>query len=288
MHNVLVTGANGQLGSEIQKISVNFSNAYRFFYTDKADLDITKIEEIDLFVKKNKISIIINCAAYTAVDTAEEATELADLINHKAVKSLGEIAQLYGLKLVHVSTDYVFNGAACIPYNVNELTAPQSVYGVTKLAGEKALQDLNLSNTIIIRTAWVYSEFGANFVKTMLKLGKERTQLNVIYDQIGSPTYALDLAQTILEILPKITNDQIEVYHYTNEGVCSWFDFAKAIFEISQIDCNVAAIPSSAYPTKARRPHYSVLNKEKIKDEFNVTIPYWRDSLKECLKRIDI
>lgn len=288
MHNVLVTGTNGQLGSEIKKISASFFNVFNFFYTDKEDLDITKIEAIDFFVKEFKIDSIINCAAYTAVDTAEDTTELADLINHKGVKNLGEIAKLYQLKLVHISTDYVFNGKACIPYNVNELTDPQSVYGTTKLAGEKVLQDLNLTNTIIIRTAWVYSEFGANFVKTMLRLGSERTQLNVIYDQIGSPTYALDLAQTILKILPKIVNSKVEVYHYTNEGVCSWYDFAKAIFEITQIECKVAAIPTSAYPTKAKRPHFSVLDKEKIKNEFNVEIPYWRDSLKQCLKRIDI
>ena len=286
MNKILVTGANGQLGQEIKGLSKNYSEESSFFFTDKEDLDITQLEDIETFVKEKEITTIINCAAYTAVDQAEDDTVVADLINNKASENLGKITKKYNLKLVHVSTDYVFNGEAFVPYTTDDQTNPKSVYGKTKLDGEEALRDLKLSNTIIIRTAWVYSEFGANFVKTMLRLGTEREQLGIIYDQIGSPTYAYDLAKAILEILPKINNNGVETYHYTNEGVCSWYDFAKAIFEIKGIECKVSAIPSSAYPTKVTRPHYSVLNKEKIKTEFALEIPYWKDSLKACLKKL--
>ena len=286
MNKILVTGANGQLGQEIKGLSKDYSEESSFFFTDKEDLDITQLENIKTFVKEKGITVIINCAAYTAVDQAEDDTIVADLINNKASENLGIISKKYNLKLIHVSTDYVFNGEAFIPYSSEDKTNPKSVYGKTKLDGEEALRSLKLSNTLIIRTAWVYSEFGANFVKTMLRLGTERDQLGIIYDQIGSPTYAHDLAKAILEILPKINNNGVETYHYTNEGVCSWYDFAKAIFEIKEIECNVSAIPSTAYPTKATRPHYSVLNKEKIKNKFNIEIPYWRDSLKTCLKKL--
>jgi len=286
MNNILVTGANGQLGQEIKTLSTNYTKESLFYFTAKEDLDITKLEAIELFVKEKKITVIINCAAYTAVDQAEDDIAVADLINHVASKNLGEVVKKYNLKLVHVSTDYVFDGESFLPYLAEDQTNPKSVYGKTKLDGENALRDLKLSNTIIIRTAWVYSEFGANFVKTMLRLGKEKDQLGIIYDQIGSPTYAYDLAQAILETLPKIENQEVATYHYTNEGVCSWYDFAKAIFEIKEIECAVSAIPSSAYPTKATRPHYSVLNKEKIKSEYAIEIPYWKDSLKACLKKL--
>jgi len=285
MSNILVTGANGQLGKEIQTLCGNHK-AFTFFFTDREDLDITKLSEVASFIEVNKISTIINCAAYTAVDLAEDDIKGADLINHQAVKNLGEIVKEKDLKLIHISTDYVFDGNSFKPYLTNDKTKPKSVYGVTKLAGEQALIDLGLKNTIIIRTAWVYSSFGANFVKTMLRLGEERDELGIIYDQIGSPTYAYDLAKVILSILPQINTKEVELYHYTNEGVCSWYDFAKAIFEIKGVDCNVSAIPSSAYPTKADRPHFSVLNKEKIKKEFAIEIPYWRDSLEACIEKL--
>ncbi len=285
MSNILVTGANGQLGQEIKALNSDYKN-YSFVFGNRATLDITDFKAVELFVQRHYISAIINCAAYTAVDQAEDDVTTADLINHQAVTNLGRIAKKFDLKLVHISTDYVFNGIAFLPYSVDENTSPKSVYGKTKLEGEQSLIDLELANTIIIRTAWVYSEFGSNFVKTMLCLGQEREQLGIIYDQIGSPTYAHDLAKTILDILPNIATKKVDIYHYTNEGVCSWYDFAKAIFDIKGISCNVSAIPSTAYPTKATRPHYSVLDKEKIKKEFDLEIPYWKDSLRICLEKL--
>lgn len=285
MSNVLVTGANGQLGKELKRVS-NTSENHTFIFADRSLLDISDFNAVALFVKDKSITAIVNCAAYTAVDQAEDEAEQADLINHMAVSNLGSVAQKFNLKLIHISTDYVFDGASFLPYTTDHITRPKSVYGKTKLKGEQALIDLKVSNTVIIRTAWVYSEFGSNFVKTMLRLGKERDELGIIYDQIGSPTYAGDLAQAIVDILPHIKNEGVEIYHYTNEGVCSWYDFAQAIFEIKGIDCKVAAIPSTAYPTKATRPHYSVLNKEKIKKQFDLEIPYWKDSLHKCLQKL--
>lgn len=285
MSNILVTGVNGQLGQEIKALSSDYKN-YSFVFANRATLDIRDFNAVELFAQQHNISAIINCAAYTAVDQAEDDVITADLINHQSVTNLGRIAKKFNLKLVHISTDYVFSGTAFLPYSVNENTSPKSVYGKTKLEGEQSLIDLELTNTIIIRTAWVYSEFGSNFVKTMLRLGQEREQLGIIYDQIGSPTYARDLAKAILDVLPNIATKTVEIYHYTNEGVCSWYDFAKAIFDIKDISCNVSAIPSSAYPTKATRPHYSVLDKEKIKKEFDLEIPYWKDSLRICLEKL--
>ncbi len=285
MNNILVTGANGQLGSEIKALAFSF-NEFTFFFTDKEDLDITNIGAINTFIIKKNINAIINCAAYTAVDLAEDELEIANLINHAATKNLAKAAKEFSLKLIHVSTDYVFDGNSFIPYNENDVTKPINIYGKTKLDGELSLKAIAPANSIIIRTAWVYSSYGNNFVKTMLGLGKKRDELNIVYDQIGSPTYAHDLALVILKILPKLNNKQTETYHYTNEGICSWYDFAKAIFEFKNIKCHVNAIPTSAYPTKATRPHYSILNKQKIKNSFEITIPYWRDSLKECLAKL--
>ena len=284
-NNILVTGANGQLGSEFQNLSNNFPT-FNFYFCNRSTLDISNSEAIRAFITKNNINTIINCAAYTAVDNAEDDAENANLINHIAVENLAIISKEKHIKLIHISTDYVFNGTNHIPYSETDKTAPIGVYGNTKHNGEKAILKINPANSIIIRTAWVYSSFGNNFVKTMLRLATERDQLGIIYDQIGSPTYAKDIAKTILNILPQINNENTEVYHFTNEGVCSWFDFAKAIFDIKNIKCEVKAIPSSAYPTKAKRPHYSVLNKTKIKDTFDIQIPYWRDSLKECLDKL--
>jgi len=258
---------------------------HHFFYTDVATLDITDKKAIALFIQENKITAIINCAAYTAVDKAESEPKLADKINRLAVQYLAEAAKVYDCKFIHISTDYVFDGTNHKPYTETDKPNPQSVYGSTKLAGELALQKINPCNSIIIRTSWVYSSFGNNFVKTMLRLGNEKEELGVIYDQIGTPTYAVDLAKTILEILPKFKNEGVEVFHYANEGVCSWYDFAKAIFEYSNTNCYVNPISTSQYPTAAKRPHYSILDKTKIKETYNVDIAYWKDSLNLYLSR---
>lgn len=282
MPNILVTGSKGQLGSEIEALSSNYD--YNFFFTDRDELDITNQEAIEGFIENNKIDTIINCGAYTAVDRAEEDEINADKINHLAVKYLAQIAKEKDIKLIHISTDYVFDGKNYKPFIETDSTNPQGVYGKSKLDGEEALKDVNPKNSIIIRTSWVYSSFGANFVKTMLRLGKERESLGVIYDQVGTPTYARDLARAILDILPKIQNKSTQIYHYSNEGVLSWYDFAREIMRMAKIDCVVNPIESSQYPTPASRPHYSLLNKSKIKEEFNITIPFWKDSLDECLK----
>lgn len=281
--NILVTGASGQLGAELQYLSKNepaLCKGFSFIFADRKILDISNKHAIQSLCTKKTVTHIINCAAYTAVDKAESEPEQADLINHLGVKKLAEIAKAHNISLIHISTDYVFDGTSHKPYVETEITSPKSVYGKTKLLGEQALQKINPSNSIIIRTSWVYSSFGNNFVKTMLRLGSERDEINVVADQIGSPTYARDLAKAILQIIPQIThgNTAVEIYHYSNQGVCSWYDFAQTIFEISNIDCKVNAIPSSSYPTPAMRPFYSVLNKEKL-NTLDVSIPYWRSSL---------
>jgi len=285
--NILVTGSNGQLGSEIRELSPKYP--YNFFFTDVNDLDITEEDDIKKYVNEKNIDLIINCAAYTAVDRAEEEKEKADLVNHKAIKYLANMAKEKDIPLIHISTDYVFDGKNYKPYIEEDQVNPQGIYGLTKLKGEEAFKASGASG-IIIRTSWVYSYFGHNFVKTMLKL-KDRGELGVVFDQAGTPTYAKDLAKSILEIinknLEKIKNKKAEIYHYSNEGVISWYDFAKAIFEIENINIKVNPIESNDYPTPAKRPHYSVLNKKKIKNEFNIKIPYWRESLNECLQRIN-
>ena len=285
MYRILVTGSNGQLGSEIRVLEKNYP-AYVFFFTDVTALDITNKVAVEKFVTNNKINSIINCAAYTAVDKAESEVEVADKINHLAVKAMAEIAKKYDCKLIHISTDYVFDGTSYKPYVEKDIPNPQSVYGQTKLDGELAMQKLNLKNAIIIRTSWVYSNFGNNFVKTMLRLGNERETLNVIQDQIGTPTNAADLAKVILEILPKIENKEVEMFHYSNEGVCSWYDFAETIFEIKGLGYKVVPITTDEYPTPAKRPFYSVLNKNKIKEKYKLSIPNWRHSIKICLQNI--
>ena len=282
MGKVLVTGAAGQLGSEIREIAP----AEGYIFADRSVLDISDKEVMALFIDLNDIDTIINCAAYTAVDKAEEDVENADLINHIAIKNMAEIAREKGLKLVHVSTDYVFDGKNYKPYTEEDRPNPTGVYGKTKLAGEEAMMKIAPRNSIIIRTSWVYSSFGNNFVKTMLKLGKERDELGVIYDQIGTPTYAADLVAAILEILPKIDNPKPEIYHYSNEGAISWYDFAKEIMKMAKLSCQINPIETWQYPTPAKRPHYSLLNKAKIKKDFDLTIPYWKDSLSACLTKL--
>ena len=283
MLNVLVTGSKGQLGSEIKELSSRYKE-YAFTFSDRETLDLSSEDAIKAYFEDKRFDVIINCAAYTAVDKAESDKELAFSINHKSVETLAHIAKANNITLIHVSTDYVFDGSNFRPYIESDPTDPQGVYGESKLAGEEALLSINPKHAIIIRTSWVYSAFGNNFVKTMLRLGRERDELGVIFDQVGTPTYAKDLADAILEIIPKIDNDAVEIYHYSNEGACSWYDFSKAIFELSKIECRVNPIETKEYPTPATRPHYSLLNKAKIKKAYQINIPYWKDSLKTCLK----
>ena len=284
MINVLVTGSSGQLGSEIKELSSEYD--YKFFFTNRDSLDITCEEDIKNFVELNSIDAIVNCAAYTAVDKAEDDKKTADLVNHIAVKNLASIAKDKNIKLVHISTDYVFDGTNYRPYVESDFTNPKSVYGVTKLAGEDAMKSINPKDSIIIRTSWVYSSFGNNFVKTMLRLGKEKENLGVIFDQVGTPTYARDLAKAVLDMLVDIKSENVEVYHYSNEGVLSWYDFAKEIMRMAKLDCRVNPIETKEYPTPAVRPHYSLLNKSKIKKEFKIKVPYYKDSLDEALREM--
>ena len=288
MKNILVTGAYGQLGNEVRILSANYPQ-YNFMFTDVDSLDITDKNELIDFVTGNDIRYIINCAAYTAVDKAEDDAELCEKINATAVKNLGIAAAEVGAGIIHVSTDYVFDGTSCRPYTEDMPTKPCSVYGKTKLKGEKNLLKA-CPNAIIIRTAWLYSPFGNNFVKTMIKLGSERESLNVIFDQVGTPTYALDLADAILKAMDQTIDTDHEkggVYHFSNEGVCSWYDFTIKIHEIAGINtCKVNPIETKDYPTKAARPHYGVLNKSKIKQTFNISILHWEESLKKCIKEL--
>jgi len=284
MFNILVTGSNGQLGSEIKELSSLYP--YTFFFTCKENLDISNAKALEEYVLTNNITAIINCAAYTAVDKAESDQENANKINHIAVKHLATIAKENDMKLIHISTDYVFDGTNHKPYIETDITNPQSIYGKTKLLGEQALLHVNPQNSIIIRTSWVYSSYGANFVKTMLRLGREKESLGVIYDQVGTPTYARDLAKTILDILPNIKNSTLKIYNYSNEGVLSWYDFAKEIMKMAKLTCKVNPIETKDYPLPAKRPHYSLLNKSKIKNDFGIVIPYWKDSLDDCLKAL--
>src|SRR5574344_811122 len=237
-YNILVTGSNGQVGSEIKELSSNYN--YNFFFTTRDDIDITS----------------------------------------------KDIIKELNIKLIHISTDYVFDGKNFKPYVEEFQTNPQSIYGKTKLDGENEIRDINPLNSIIIRTSWVYSYYGNNFVKTMLRLGKEKEELGVIFDQVGTPTYAKDLAITILDIVPQIENSKVEIYNYSNEGVLSWYDFAKEIMKMAKLNCKINPIETYQYPTPAKRPHFSLLNKSKIKSKFNLEIPYWKDGLDDCLKRL--
>lgn len=284
MYNILVTGSNGQLGSDLRELASEYN--YNFFFTDRTTLDISDQKAIKEFVETNTINTIINAAAYTAVDKAEEDEVNADKINHLAVKNLARITKEKSIQLIHISTDYVFDGENFKPYSEDDATDPQGVYGATKLAGERAMQEINPQNSIIIRTSWVYSSFGANFVKTMLHLGKERDSLGVIFDQVGTPTYARDLARAILGIVADIKSKNVEIYNYSNEGVLSWYDFAKEIMRMAKLECEINPIETKDYPTPAKRPHYSLLNKSKMKKEYNLTIPFWKDSLDECIRKM--
>ncbi len=281
--NILVTGCYGQLGNEIQALEASMPN-HKFFNTDRDELDITNFEAVDGFVTENKIDGIINCAAYTAVDKAEGDIEMATLLNATAPGYLARAIERRGGFLVQVSTDYVFDGTHHKPYMPEDDTCPDSVYGRTKLEGERNAMS-QCKRVMVIRTAWLYSIHGNNFVKTMLRLGKEKTELGVIYDQIGTPTYAGDLASVIMTAV----NDGIVpgIYHFTDEGVTSWYDFTKAIHRMAGIKtCHVKPLRTEQYPTPAHRPHYSVLDKTKIKETYHVEIPHWEESLEKCVAQL--
>jgi dTDP-4-dehydrorhamnose reductase len=284
--NILITGCKGQLGSEIQRLAEDIDpEEFQFIFTDKDELDITDRNAVYDFVERNNIGTIVNCAAYTAVDKAEADAELCELLNQAAPTYLAEAIDSMGGSMIQISTDYVFDGTNHRPYTEDDLTNPQGVYGRTKLAGEEGVIR-SCVGAMVIRTAWLYSSFGNNFVKTMLRLGKEREALGVVADQTGTPTYARDLAMAIIEILRQGIIPG--VYHYSNEGTTSWYDFTKAIHRIAGINtCSVKPIHTEDYPTPAKRPHYSVLDKTKIKSSFNISIPWWEDSLKECLKELN-
>lgn len=281
--NILITGCNGQLGNEMLLLEKE-NPQHQYFNTDVAQLDITNPEAIEEFVSNNAIDIIVNCAAFTAVDKAESSQELCHLLNAKAPEYLAAAVAKRGGYLVQVSTDYVFDGTNHTPYTEDEATCPNSVYGSTKLEGEK-LAMAACANTMIIRTAWLYSTFGNNFVKTMIRLGQEKPELGVIFDQIGTPTYAGDLAAAIMAAI----NHGIVpgIYHFSNEGVISWYDFTKAIHRIAGItSCHVKPLHTAEYPTPAARPHYSVLDKTKIKQTYGIEIPYWEESLEKCVAKL--
>ncbi|MFC2087489.1 dTDP-4-dehydrorhamnose reductase [Bacteroidota bacterium] len=287
MKSILITGSEGQLGSELKLISRKYADL-EYIFTDIEEMDISSSSSIESFIKQKKIDFIINCASYTAVDKAEEEPEKALMINAKAIEHLLKLARQNEAYLIHISTDYVFNGKNHRPYNENDATNPISVYGSTKLTGEKILYAYN--QALIIRTSWLYSSFGKNFVKTILKYGSERSELKVVCDQIGTPTYAFDLAQTIMKIIESIVIKKINnpqgIYHYSNEGVCSWYDFALEIIASKKLSCKVIPVETKDYPTLAQRPFYSVLNKFKIKETFGISIPHWKESLLNCVAKL--
>lgn len=283
MKNILVTGANGQLGNEMRLLAEVYKE-YTYYFADVAELDICDERAVMDFVLENDIDIIVNCAAYTAVDKAEDDKELCDRLNRLAPGYLAKAIQTRKGFLIQVSTDYVFDGTAHIPYKEDCPTCPDSVYGSTKLGGEQEALN-HCPNTMVIRTAWLYSTFGNNFVKTMIRLGREKDSLGVIFDQIGTPTYARDLASVIFAAIRKGIVPGI--YHFSNEGVCSWYDFTQMIHRLAGIEtCKLKPLHTAEYPTKAKRPHYSVLDKTKIKDTYHVEVPYWVDSLQECIKKL--
>lgn len=283
---ILVTGSNGQLGSEIRKLSGHYPN-YRFTFIDVADLDLTDFKASREFLKTLQPTIIINCAAYTAVDKAEQETGPAMEINSVFPGFLSEYCEHNKTTLIHISTDYVFDGLNYKPYTEQDTPNPQGVYALSKYRGEEEILK-HAATGLIIRTSWLYSEFGNNFLKTIYNKANTSSQLRVVCDQVGTPTYAYDLAKTILDIIPDtVIMKTMEMYHFSNEGVTSWYDFAKAIVDLANVSiCQVMPIETKEYPTPAKRPFYSVLNKSKIKSHFSITIPHWRDSVEKCMERV--
>jgi len=293
---ILVTGKNGQVGQSIQNIVNKTSNTnmknYQFVFVGRDELDLSKVSSIEAYFEKNKFDVAINCAAYTNVEQAEGDEYDASLINHLAVKEIATIAKNKNMKLIHISTDFVFDGNKSKPYIETDTTSPINIYGKTKLAGEFSAISIMKFNAVVFRSSWIYSEFGNNFVDTIIRNATLKGQLQIISDQFGTPTYANDLAQTIINILAEdkfnMPEMPSEIYHYSNEGECSWFDFAKEIVDILQIDCNLSPITSDDYPQLAKRPKYSVLSKKKISEEFDLNINYWKDSLKSCLQNLKL
>ena len=284
--NILITGSNGQLGKEFQKIAKT-DRKHVWYFTDVNELDITNPTQVKHFINAENIEVCINCAAYTAVDKAEEEPEKAYLLNAQAPAFLAEACKSANALLMHISTDYVYSGKHYMPYTEDHPVAPASAYAQGKADGERNIM-LSGSKYMIIRTSWLYSFSGNNFVKTMIRLGRERKELNVVADQIGTPTYAFDLAATLLLMAENHNSDAInQIYHYSNEGAISWYDFACAIMELENIDCKINPIESKDYPVKTVRPFYSVMNKSKVKSTFNISIPYWRNSLKKCLAELN-
>ena len=286
--NILVTGANGQLGHEMQRVAK--SSNHNYIFTDVADgyekLDITNIEDIRNMVKNNNVDIIVNCAAYTNVDKAESDYDTANLINNTAAGNLATAMKEAGGTLIHISTDYVFQGDRNTPCQEDWTTNPLGVYGKTKLAGEAAIATTGC-NSIIIRTAWLYSQWGKNFVKTMQSLTATHDTLKVVFDQVGTPTFAGDLADTIAHIINTGQTNKTGIYHFSNEGVCSWYDFAKMICKLSGNTCDISPCYSKEFPSPVKRPHFSVLDKRKIKETFGIKVPYWTDSLEVCIKQLE-
>ena len=286
---ILVTGKNGQLGKSIHKLVTNTEQTDDFVFVGREELDLSNENNIARYFENNVFDSIINCAAYTAVDKAEEEVVLANQINHLAVSQFAQIAKNQQAKLIHISTDYVFDGESDKPYTETDATNPINVYGKTKLAGEQALKEIMSTDAIIIRTSWVYSEYGNNFVKTMLRLGQERDELSVVSDQIGSPTYATDLANAILEIIKNkefSKSQKTQIYHYSNEGEISWYEFSEEIFKIAKVDCKVNPIATQQYPTPAQRPANTVMNKTLIKLDYGLKISHWKSSLKICQRNL--
>lgn len=281
--NILITGANGQLGNEMRRVSAQSNDHYIF--TDVAELDITNAETVRQMVLDNDVNVIVNCAAYTAVDKAEEDEAMAELLNATAVANLAAAAKENNATLIHVSTDYVFDGNGCRPYTEEQTTSPASAYGRTKLHGEEAAVQSGC-NYLIFRTAWLYSKHGRNFVKTMRTLTADKPSLKVVFDQVGSPTHAGDLADLIYKIIEERMLDNKGIYHYSNEGVCSWYDFAREICEMSGNECDVQPCHSDEFPSKVARPAYSVLDKTKVKTTFGVSVPHWKESLAKCIEEL--
>ena len=284
--NILVTGANGQLGNELRKWANTQNCSHNFLFTDIDYLDITNQSAVNSFFETTSIQTVINCAAYTAVDKAENDEPAAMLINAVAVRYLAKACKKADARLIHISSDYVFDGNACKPYGEEHPASPVSAYGRTKLAGEEAAK--TAPKSIILRTSWLYSSFGNNFLKTMLRLGKERETLNVVFDQTGTPTYAADLTQAIMKIIETAERNELKtgIFHYSNEGVCSWYDFAHEIIQQAKLKCVVKPIETKDYPQPAPRPSYSVLNKARIKAEYGIEIPHWKESLSRCYREI--
>lgn len=287
---ILITGAHGQLGNEFRFLS--FTNAqFQFIFSDVDSLNITKLNAVRNFFSKNSVQYVVNCAAYTAVDRAETDVKLATRINVAGARNLAKVCKENSSVLIQISTDYVYHNRQNTPFVETDVVSPKSVYAKTKLAGDKAVLKYNYAS-LVLRTSWLYGTYGHNFVKTMLRLGKEKTDLSVVFDQIGTPTYARDLAKAILQIINKLESKEVSraeahgIWHYSNEGVTSWFDFAQAIFDFSELTCRVHPIVSAQYPTPAARPPFSVLNKDKIKKVFGIHIPHWQNSLRECLKAL--